>query len=264
MSSLVNHTSWTALESFQPRTDRWILTLVLAVVALVNGGCLMGLPLLAGGVRGMLGPGLGPGGASESHSLYTPAIKLSESPTTIEAKARLEPFINKMPAHDTASKRGTEEVTSPESVEGDLLELIREAIGTDLRVNLVFSSVRIHLDHPELLIRGVIYEFAESHSRPWWARLPLVGLLPTARERVEGGVKLDLVVATPTGHVVGTYQGRSVFPDPTKPDPAPGEMRRPRGTHLNRAFTEAMRQIREQMLADRLLIGGQWRQVSQP
>ena len=243
-----------SLTTYRAVKSRWILSLLLAGVALMNGGCLMGLALL-GGDRGL-------GGASSgNNSLYTPTIRLPESPKTIEAKARVEPFINKMPAHDAGSKRSTQDVTSPESMEGELLELIRDAIGTDLRLNLVFSSVRIHLDQPELLIRGVIYEFGESRSRPWWARVPLLGLLPAARERVEGGVKLDLVVSTPTGHVVGTYQGRSVFPDPTDAVPAPKENQRPRGTYLNRAFTEAMRQIREQMLADPLLISGQWREA---
>lgn len=243
-----------SLTTYRAPKGRWILSLPLAAVAFMNGGCLMGVALL-GGDRGL-------GGVSNNDSLYTPTIRLPESPKTIEAKARLKPFINKMPAHDAGPKGGSHDVTSPEFMDGDLLELIREAIGTDLRVNLVFSSVRIHLDQPELLIRGVIHEFAESRSRPWWARVPPLGFLPAARERVEGGVKLDLVVSTLTGHVVGIYQGWSAFPDPTKADAAPKEKQRPRGTHLNRAFTEAMRQIREQMLADPLLINGQWRQAS--
>jgi hypothetical protein len=121
----------------------------------------------------------------------------------------------------------------------------------------VFTSVRIHQEQPELLIEGVIYQFAESRSRPWYARLPLIGRLPPARERVEGGVRLQLTVSTPPGRVVGTYHGHSIFPDPAKPSE---REERPPGTHLDRAFTKVVRQIRDQMLADPQLMGGGWRQ----
>ena len=81
--------------------------------------------------------GLGRGSGSETQVLYTPTLKLSESPKTIEAKARLEPFVSEIPPPDADSKRGDREVTSAGSMDGDLAEQIRHAILIDFRVNSV-------------------------------------------------------------------------------------------------------------------------------
>jgi hypothetical protein len=144
---------------------------------------------------------------------YTPTLKLPESPKTIEANAQLEPFVSKIPPPDADSKGGDREVISAGSMEGDLAEQIQHAILTDFRVNSVFRSVRIYEDQPDLLIRGVIYQFAEHRSQPWYAHVPLVRVFLGTRDQVEGSVHLELMLSTSTGHPVGTYQGRSMFPD---------------------------------------------------
>ena len=198
--------------------------------------------------------GLGRGSGSETQMLYTPTLKLPESPKTVEAKAQLEPFVSKIPPPDADSTRGDREVTSAGSMDGDLAELIRHAILTDFRGNSVFRSVRIYEDQPDVLIRGVIYQFAEHRSQPWYAHVALVRVVLGTREQVEGGVHLELVVSTSTGHLVGTYQGRAMFPDANQSGTEQERRPRPPGVQLNRAFTEAVRQIREQMLADRELM----------
>jgi hypothetical protein len=229
-------------------TKGWF-TFLLASVVLTNAGCLLGIPLGGGALMG-----LGRGSGSETQMLYTPTLKLPESPKTIEAKAQIESFVSKIPPPDTDSKRGDREVTSAGSMEGDLAELIRHAILTDFRVNSVFRSVRIHEDQPDVLIQGVIYQFAEHRSQPWYAHVPLVRVFLGTRDQVEGGVHLELMVSTSTGHLVGTYQGRSMFPDANQSGTEQERRPRPPGVQLNRAFTEAVRQIREQMLADRELM----------
>jgi hypothetical protein len=186
--------------------------------------------------------------------LYTPTLKLPESPKTIEAKAQLEPLVSKIPAPDADSKQGDREVISAGSMDGDLAELIRQATLTDFRVNSVFQSVRIYEDQPDVVIRGVIYQFAEHRSQPWYAHVPLVRIFLGTRDQVEGGVHLELMVSTSTGHLVGTYQGRSMFPEANQSGTEQESRPRPPGVQLNRAFTEAVRQIRGQMLADRELM----------
>jgi hypothetical protein len=229
-------------------TKGWF-TVLLASIVLTNAGCLLGIPLGGGALMG-----LGRGAGFETQMLYTPTLKLPESPKTIEAKAQLEPLVSKIPAPEAGSKRGDREVTSAGSMDGDLAELIRHAILTDFRVNSVFRSVRIYEDQPDVLIRGVIHQFAEHRLQPWYAHIPLVRVFLGTREQVEGGVHLELMVSTSTGHLVGTYQGRSMFPD-ANPSGTEQERRpRPPGVQLNRAFTEVVRQIREQMLADRELM----------
>jgi hypothetical protein len=112
-------------------TKGWF-TFLLASVVLTNAGCLLGIPLGGGALMG-----LGRGTGSGTQMLYTPTLKLSESPKTIEAKARLEPFVSEIPPPDADSKRGDRELTSAGSMEGDLADQIRHAILIDFRVNAV-------------------------------------------------------------------------------------------------------------------------------
>jgi hypothetical protein len=208
---------------------------------------------------GLVKPGGGRGQGSDASISYTPTVKLPESPRTIHAKVQLEPFISRLPPLGPAAQRGDQEVPSAGVIDRDLPDAICQAILTDFRVNLVFSSVRVHEEQPDLLIRGLIHQFAEHRSRPWYAKIPRLGDFLSQGDQVEGGAHLELLVSTPGGHRIGTYHGRSVFPDPNKTESDKEKRRRPRGEQLNRAFSESVRQIREQMLADQDLIGGQWR-----
>jgi hypothetical protein len=214
-------------------------------------GCMIGMV-----VRGLAG---GQNSGSEAATSYTPTVKLPESPKTIEAKVKLEPFANRIPIPGQDVKRGGYEVTSSGSMEGELTELVRQAILADFRINLVFSTVRIYEERPDLVIRGDIYQFAEYHSRPWYAKIPLVGRFASRGDQIEGGVKLTLVVSTPGGYPIGTYEGRAVFPGENETESDQGKKRRAPGEHLNRAFSEAVRQIRQQILADQGLTDGRWR-----
>ena len=233
-----------------------IAVLLFAIVGFSQSGCLIGLVGL--GMAPLVG---GRSPDSERAAFYTPTVRLSESPKTIEANVKLEPFINRIPITDSKSKRGDHEIPGPGSMEGELTELVRQAILADFRTNLVFANVRIHEDHPELVIRGLIQQFAEYHTRPWYGKIPLVGNLVGAGEQVEGGVELLLTVSTPTGEPIGTYQGQSTFPDANTTDSDKEKKRRPQppGERLNRAFSEAVHQIRQQMLADQKLVNGEWR-----
>ena len=198
------------------------------------------------------------GGADASITAYVPTIKLTESPQTIEARAQLGPFENHIPPADSETARGDQEVTKS-VMEGELIDLVRQAILTDFRSNAVYSSVRLHEEHPDLAIQGNIYQFSEYRSKPWYAKIPLIGRLFSNSERVEGGVSLDVMVSTPDGLLVGIYSGESRFPVETSPSQSPPKNRQAPGLQLNRAFTEAMRQIRAKMLADEQLGNGGWR-----
>jgi hypothetical protein len=114
-------------------------TLLLASLTLTNAGCILGIPV------GIL-TGLGRGEGSEPQILFTPTLKLPESPKTIEAEVQFEPFVSKIPSPNADAKWGAQEVTSAGSMDGDLAELIRQALLTDFRVNLVVQSVRMYED----------------------------------------------------------------------------------------------------------------------
>jgi hypothetical protein len=238
------------------RGKKGIAVLLFAIVGFSQSGCLIAMALLGGGTR--LVGGRGPG--SETRAPFTPTVKLPESPKTIEAKARLEPFVSRIPVADRDLNRADDEVT--DSMAGEqLTKLVQQAILADFRSNLVFADVRVQEERPELLIRGVIHEFAERHTRPWYGKLPVVGNLIGAGEQVEGGVELDLILSKPTGELIGTYRGRSIFRQANDADSEKekaGRLLAP-GERLNRAFSEAVHQIRQQMLADQRLVDGDWR-----
>jgi hypothetical protein len=236
------------------RGRKVLAVLLFVTVAFSQSSCLIAMALL-GGTRSV--GGRGPG--SEIRAPFTPTVKLRESPKTIEAKARLEPFVSRIPVADRDLNRADDELT--DSMGDELTKLVQQAILADFRTNLVFANVRVDEEQPELLIRGVIHEFAEHHTRPWYGRIPLVGNLIGAGEQVEGGVKLDLILSTPSGELIGTYQGQSVYRQANDTDSDKEKERRlvPAGDRLNRAFSEAVRQIRSQMLADQKLVSGEWR-----
>jgi hypothetical protein len=228
-----------------------MVAFLIVSVALTHSGCmLVALPRLLADRTSR----------SETPTSYTPSIKLLESTKTIDGKVRLDPFVSRIPTLDEDKRDGQGVISlgSFGSVEGNLTELVHQAILMDFRVNLVFASIRAHEAQPDLVIRGFIYQFDEHHSRPWYARIPLVGNLLSSGDHVEGGVNLDLVVSTPHGRLIGIYQGRSTFPDTGRKEADQKKKRSSFGEHLNRAFTEAVRQIREQMLADQELMSGQW------
>jgi hypothetical protein len=60
-----------------------------------------------------------------------------------------------------------------------------------------------------------------------------------------GEVQLTLMLLKPTGQLVGTYVGRAKFNE----DFTPNDETKP-GGRLNRAFSDALAQIRDEMLAD--------------
>lgn len=196
----------------------------------------------------------------EDATAYVPAIKLTESPKTIEAHAQMGPFENMIPAANAETARGDLEVTKS-VMEGELTELVQQAVLTDFRINSVYSRVRLHDEHPDLMIRGNIYQFSEYRSKPWYAKIPLIGRLFRDSERIEGGVLLDVLVSTPDGLLVGIYSGQSRFPVEASSSQSPPKTQRAPGQQLNRAFSEAIRQIRAKMLADKELVNGTWRQA---
>ncbi|TKB67086.1 MAG: hypothetical protein E8D47_04645 [Nitrospira sp.] len=227
------------------------LILLFLVLLLSQQGC----------VGAVIGPAMGlmrlAMGGDASGTAYVPTITLAESPRTIEAHARLGSFETNIPQANPETARRDQEVTQS-MMEGDLADLVRQAVLADFRMNLVYSNIRLHEKHPDLVIQGHIYQFSEYRSKPWYAKTPLIGRLFSDTERIEGGVSLDLMVMTPDGVLIGMYTGQSRFPTEVSPTQSLPKNQRTPGQSLNRAFTEAVRQIRAQMLADEQLSTRTW------
>jgi len=181
---------------------------------------------------------------------YKPSVSLPESPRTIKATAQLEPLTDQVPPDDKA--QGGLSVCEPGTLQGDLSSDVTEAILTDFNNNQVFETVKKRFDTtPDLIIKGTIDRFYGKFNITalGWCTLPIdiVWLFGIPITADHGDVELTLSIQRPDGTVLGTYHGESKF--------ARGyNMYQNAGlalpTRTNKAFSEAVAQIREQILND--------------
>jgi len=154
-----------------------------------------------------------------------------------------------------AGPDGDGAITDPAYLDGPLAELVTRAILKDFRTNGVFDAIGRNTSYPDLVLSGEIHRFQEQVRSPRWLAIPVVNLLvmlfaaPVESHAVD--VDLELVLAYPDGVRLGQYRGQSQFTQKISVyDP---EIWNEEGHRLNLAFTEAVRQIREQMLEDEKL-----------
>ncbi len=237
------------------RRQRTLAAVILLSMGLTQSGCMIGM--LAGGAMRQGSRG---GEDENAARRYQAAIHLTESPKTIDARVRLDPVVNHI-ANASPDKQGHDMVVPGADVSAaDLSEQVRQALLTDFRSNLVFADVRLYQDAPDLIVKATLFQFTEARARPWYTKLPLIGGLFAGEDAVRGEVTLDLSVSTPRGRLVGLYQGQSRFQGPgTHGAGRKGGRVDAPGDALNRAFTESVRQIREEMLADPELVSGRWK-----
>lgn len=195
-------------------------------------------------------------------SNYVPVVTLDESPQTIPARVQLQPLVDASIAGNQHSpEAGSGAITDPAYLDEPLAELVTKAILKDFRKNGVFDAIGYKTSIPDLVLQGEIHRFEERVQSPRWLAIPVVNLLimlfaaPVESHAVD--VDLELVLAHPDGTPLGQYRGQSQFTQKiTIYDP---EVWNAEGHRLNLAFTEAVRQIREQMLADEKLAKATWR-----
>src|SRR5438093_10305766 len=198
----------------------------------------------------------------EACSYYVPRVTLEESPQTIPARVQLYPLVDASMAESQHSPQaGDGTITDPAYQDEPLADLVTTAILKDFRKNGVFDAIGRNTSSPDLVLQGEIHRFQERVRSPRWLAIPLVNILvmlfaaPVESHTVD--VELELVLAYPDGIPLGQYRGQSQFAQEiTIYDP---EVWNAEGHRLNLAFTEAVRQIREQMLADEKLMKASWR-----
>jgi hypothetical protein len=201
----------------------------------------------------------------EACSYYVPRVTLEESPQTIPARVQLHPLVNASIAESQRSPQaGDGAITNPAYLDEPLADLVTTAILKDFRKNGVFDAIGRNTSSPDLVLQGEIHRFQERVRSPRWLAIPLVNLLvmlfaaPVESHAVD--VELELMLAYPDGTPLGQYRGQSQFTQNISVyDP---EVWNAEGHRLNLAFTEAVRQIREQMLADEKLMKASWRDAT--
>jgi len=186
---------------------------------------------------------------------YKPTLALEKSPHTIPASVSVQLLRDASPPDDKEDlAEGT--VSQTGSMEGDLSALVTQAIVADFSATGVFRSIRKGGDHSDLILSGTIHRFYGQATIPSWLMIPGVGWAVNAfaspAQEWQGAVDLELTVTRPDGQVVGTYRGRAAYQEIAEHDSrywsAPLY---PAHARLNLAFTEAVQQIRDQILRDR-------------
>lgn len=185
---------------------------------------------------------------------YVPNITLTKTGPTIDAIAE---FHNLYPTHALLSGRERFGLDAPaaERVEpGELTRRIEDELLTELGTAGVFSRITRYHPNPDVILSGRITAFHERYRPESWATIKdavpyggkIAQLLRLKTHVSSGAVHLTLVVLKSTGEVLGTYTGKSSFSEaftPAKADPPPG-------TFLNRALSEAVHQIQDELSHD--------------
>lgn len=183
---------------------------------------------------------------------YKPAVSLGTSPKTIKANVKLETFTDLTPAEDKSSVFTGTSACEPGTLEGDLASDVTDAIMTDFNNNQVFENVKKRFESkPDLIMKGSVHRFyGKFGPMPiFWLTIPIdiVWLLGVPVMSDDGQVDLEITLARPDGTVLGTYHGQSEFSNYYNMYQN-AQLALP--TRTNKAFSESVAQIREQILRD--------------
>ena len=188
---------------------------------------------------------------------YKPTLLLDNSPVTIPAKVRVMPLYDASPPDDKepATSNGFAQ-TSADSLEEELSTLVTRAILADFSATSVFKSLAVTERSPDLILSGTINRFYGEVTLPSWARVPgvawAVSVFWSPVQERHGTVDLELTLSRPEGELLGRYRGCEEYAEIAGHDHHYWSMPvYPAHRRLNQLFTEAVRQIRDQMLDDR-------------
>jgi hypothetical protein len=183
---------------------------------------------------------------------YKPAVSLGTSPQTIKANVKLETFIDQSPQDDKGSKAFGMSACEPGTLEGELAADVTDAVLTDFNNNQVFENVKKRFENePDLVIKGTIHRFYGKFGPTpvMWITIPIytIWLFGVPIMGDDGLVDLEISIERPDGTVLGTYRGQSKF---SKGYNMYQNAALALPTRLNKAFSESIAQIREQILRD--------------
>jgi hypothetical protein len=191
----------------------------------------------------------GCGGAQK----YVPDITLTKTGPIIDA---IVEFHNLYPAYALLSGQETFGLDAPKTERVEPRELTGQVEGEllkELDAAGIFSRITRFHPNPDVILSGRITALHEHYRPQIWAKIPdffpVVGMI-TQMLRLKthissGKAHLTLYVLKSTGEVLGTYTGQSMFKEtfiPTKEVPP--------GARLNRALSEAVHRIQDEISHD--------------
>ena len=184
---------------------------------------------------------------------YVPDITLTQTGPIIDATAE---FHNLYPAYALLSGKESFGLDAPkaEKVEpSELTSQVESELLKELDSAGVFSRVTRFDPNPDVILSGRINALHEHYRPQIWAQIPdvipyvgiIAQLLRMKTHISSGEAHLTLFVLKPTGEVLGTYTGKSTFKETFNPTTDV-----PPGARLNRALSEAVHQIQDELSHD--------------
>lgn len=190
--------------------------------------------------------------AACSKAEFVPDISLPEARPIIDATAE---FHDMYPAPALISGKESFGLTGPDAKQvppRELAHQVRDELMDALEQAGVFSKITTFDQKPDLILTGRINSLYEHYRPRIWTKLPLpyagkiaAGILDWKTHATNGEADLTLFLLTRDGKLIGTYRGSSSFDENFNPTGEVGP-----GERLNRALTEAVRQIQAKMLRD--------------
>jgi len=186
---------------------------------------------------------------------YQPTLALDKSPVKIRAKAQVESFVDHSPAADKSKRIGGVSATEARTLAGNLATEVTNAVINDFSINGVFEEVGKNVDNSDIVVKGEIHRFygkAGINTFGWLTSpaqvMAPVWLLGLPVNSSEGAVDIVMTIHGRDGGLLGTYHGQATFSESYS---VYSDETLAVGTRLNKAFTEAIAQIRAQILADK-------------
>jgi len=209
-----------------------------------KAGCRLGASLRDRSCAGVLALLVFLAGCSTT---YHPQIRPKESRQTVPAIAELHPFEAAPGLRSGHEHYGVVADGVRPAKPSELTEAITEAIRSDLGENRVFTQVVAYHEHPDLVLTGQIGRFYEHYRPQIWTLIPwasqLAWLFGANTYQTDGAVDLTLIALSPDGQVLGRYRDKETFGETLTPNKENGP-----GVRLNQALTEAVHQIRQQLV----------------
>ncbi len=187
-----------------------------------------------------------------SRPAFVPDITLPQARPIIDATAE---FHDLYPARDLASGKETFGLDAPKAKRVEpsaLTDQVEAELMTALDDAAVFTRVTRFDPNPDVVLAGRINALHERYQPQVWTKLPFLPYVGTVAQMLamkthtsSGEADLTLFVLKPTGEVIGQYHGKSSFKESFNPTHDV-----PPGSRLNRALSEAVQQIQEQLVRD--------------
>ncbi len=184
---------------------------------------------------------------------YVPDITLTKAGPIIDAIAE---FHNLYPTYALLSGQETFGLDAPKAERVEPSELtgqVESELLKELDAAGIFSRTTRFHRNPDVILSGRIMALHEHYRPQIWAKIPdffpVVGMV-TQMLRLKthvssGEAHLTLYVLKSTGEVLGTYTGQSMFKETFIPT-----QEVPPGARLNRALSEAVHQIQDEISQD--------------